>query len=397
MGLSLALCFCCIVVFYVGQTTVQFRKKGKMGIKRRLFEVESNVDYLPLKAVEKGVKNPAIKDYAYTLHDKDINEDGSLKPAHYHIMMRLKHVYDSKYVCQWFGLGEQCVEKVKGRWSDALKYLIHENALDKFQYNINEVKTNFNFEEEKNIDSKVRLNEISEKIISGEIRRWNYLDCIKVSELQKWDRKIQIAFKYFDDSFNRGGDRQMDVVFIQGEPGIGKTTFAKEYAKKHCNSYFVSSGSNDPFDGYKSEDAVILDDVKPNDFRISDLLKITDNHTASTVKSRYFNKRLYCELMIITSVVDIHTFYNQTENREIGLEQQLMRRCQRMFVMKEHCFELYYYDKKKKRHILRQTVKGNPIAEKVKLQKRKTIDQQLQEDLSFFKSILSKDEVQDDN
>ena len=41
------------------------------------------------------------------------------------------------------------------------------------------------------------------------------------------------------------------------------------------------------------EDVLILDDLRDSDFKFTDLLKILDNHTKSTVKSRYHNKAFY--------------------------------------------------------------------------------------------------------
>ena len=47
---------------------------------------------------------------------------------------------------------------------------------------------------------------------------------------------------------------------------------------------------------------LILDDLRPSCIGLSDLLKMLDNHTSSSVKSRYYNKVLECKLIIITSI-----------------------------------------------------------------------------------------------
>lgn len=75
-------------------------------------------------------------------------------------------------------------------------------------------------------------------------------------------------------------------------------------------SVFVSSGSNDVLDGYAEQDCIILDDLRPSCMGLSDLLKMLDNNTASTVKSRYKNKVLECKLIIVTSVLKIDEFFN---------------------------------------------------------------------------------------
>jgi hypothetical protein len=109
-------------------------------MKLKLFEVMQGCEYLQELEILEALKQPSIKDYAYILHDKDSDS----KP-HYHVAVRLNHANDSKYVARWFGVKEQYVEKVKGRWSDMLKYLIHQNAPEKYQYEESEVKSNYDW------------------------------------------------------------------------------------------------------------------------------------------------------------------------------------------------------------------------------------------------------------
>lgn len=88
----------------------------------------------------------------------------------------------------------------------------------------------------------------------------------------------------------------MEAMYFYGDSGTGKTTYAKQLCEKKNYSYFVSSGSNDVLDGYAGQDVIILDDLHPSSVGLSDLLKMLDNNTASTVKSRYYNNVLECKL-----------------------------------------------------------------------------------------------------
>ena len=90
---------------------------------------------------------------------------------------------------------------------------------------------------------------------------------------------------------------------------------------------YVSSGSNDILDGYMQQPVLILDDIRPSTLGLSDLLKLLDNNTASTVKSRYKNKALYCDLIIITTVLDIDSFYSTVFKNSDEPIMQLKRRC----------------------------------------------------------------------
>lgn len=119
----------------------------------------------------------------------------------------------------------------------------------------------------------------------------------------------------------------MDCMYVTGGSGTGKTTYAKQIAAENGYSVFISSGSNDILDDYKGEDCIILDDLRPSCIGLSDLLKMLDNNTSSSVKSRYRNKVLECKMIIITSVLPLEQFYKgvfESENEPI---EQFKRRC----------------------------------------------------------------------
>lgn len=55
-------------------------------MKAKRCEIVSNLEYLTLEKIQEVLgKCNYIKEYAYILHDKDINEDGSAKSPHWHI------------------------------------------------------------------------------------------------------------------------------------------------------------------------------------------------------------------------------------------------------------------------------------------------------------------------
>lgn len=224
---------------------------------------------------------------------------------------------------------EQYFEGIKGRWGDALAYLTHSNAPKKHQYNPAAVVSNFAWEKEAAEAKKIKeLEEVIDKIDSGEIRLFNYTDYMTANFYAKYRRQIDTAFKFRNDRLkSKEVNRNMRCIYIMGGSGTGKTTYAKEYAKKLGYSTFISSGSNDPLDGYAGQDCIILDDLRPSCMGLSDLLKMLDNNTASTVKSRYFNKVLECKLIIITTTLDIESFFKNVFSEENEACKQLKRRC----------------------------------------------------------------------
>ncbi|MDK0888501.1 Rep family protein, partial [Clostridium perfringens] len=304
--------------------------------KRKLVSVYNNI-----KGLEK---------YILILHDKDTDEIGSLKAPHVHLYLKFSMPYDSKYISQWFDIEEQYINKIKGRWKDVASYSVHRNAPDKFQYDVKEVFSNYDWLSDLNKSEKISKNnerkeEIIELIVNGVIREYNYFEYITPVEFDKYKRSIDNAFKYRLDKI-KGVDRKMDVIFMTGDSGTGKTTYAKEIAKQRNFSVYVSSGSNDVLDDYKGQDCLILDDLRPSCMGLSDLLKMLDNNTSSSVKSRYRNKVLECKLIIITTTLSIDNFFNNVFMEEKETVVQLKRRCKlHIRFTKESVFQKIWIDK----------------------------------------------------
>lgn len=329
-----------------------------MSFSVRNFEIVQQVEYMKFSFEELTLvleSKKGIQDYAFILHDKD----EGVKP-HYHIAIRLKSARKSDQVCKWFDVPENCLEKVKGDWKDILLYLTHRNAPSKYQYDDMEVIANFNYEDGI-ISNGGRKEEIINLIANGDIREYNIHKMLTAVEYDKYKRSIENAFVFRQKILLERNNREMECIFISGSSGSGKTTQAKRMCEKKGYSYFVSSSSNDPFDGYQGQDAIILDDLRGSVFTFADLLKITDNHTSSMVKSRYRNKVLECKLLIITSIMPISQFYSTVfESSEEPLL-QFERRMQTYVIMTEDRMTIFYFDKDLQSYVKLVEV-ANPVA-----------------------------------
>ena len=106
-------------------------------------------------------------------------------------------------------------------------------------------------------------------------------------------------------------DRNISVMFVTGKGGTGKTYYAKTIMQKRFGDDFcVSSASNDPWQDYLGQRGMILDDARDRNFdNFADFLKLIDNHTSSSVASRFANKVFNGELIIITSSVPLRYWY----------------------------------------------------------------------------------------
>lgn len=79
-------------------------------------------------------------DWAYILHDKDVDENGELKKPHIHWVGRATPRFLS-VVSNFLGLPVNSIEVVKN-FDNMVMYLIHLNDIDKFQYSPDDVETN---------------------------------------------------------------------------------------------------------------------------------------------------------------------------------------------------------------------------------------------------------------
>lgn len=79
-------------------------------------------------------------DWAYILHDKDVDEKGELKKSHIHWVGRATPRCLS-VVSNFLGLPENDIEVVKN-FDNMVMYLIHLNDIDKFQYSPDDVESN---------------------------------------------------------------------------------------------------------------------------------------------------------------------------------------------------------------------------------------------------------------
>lgn len=177
------------------------------------------------------------------------------------------------------------------------------------------------------------------------------------------DHKIDFdrAFEFREMQLKSDANRQIDVIYITGDAGSGKTTLAKHLCEKRGLSYCVSGSSRDPVQDYNGQDCLILDDLRPQTFDLSDLLKMLDNNTASSVNSRYHDRWLEVRCIIITTVLSVDDFYRTmlVTGEPIA---QLKRRCKTMIQLTRQQMSIYAYQQHTQEYMLVGTG-SNPIAD----------------------------------
>ena len=297
-------------------------------MKLKQYEVTSRVEFFSESIGDIVRRYRTIKKYAYILHDKDDTA------PHYHIYLNFGNSgVDSKIVAQWFGLQESQVNRVIGRSTDMLQYLTHANDSQKYkyQYSPSEVIANFDFEEE--IRKSKILGNFKEYSYAQQLE---YIDTLSVSEKTTAFNKLKKLWELRCEVLMLNPERDIEVMFICGKAGTGKTYHAKEFARSRGMDVYISSSSNDPLQDYRGQRCVILDDVRDTTFQFEDYLKLTDNNTASSVKSKYYNKVLMCNLIIITSSVPLSYWFTEMRyNKSEDLKQFYRRICAYVEITKD--------------------------------------------------------------
>lgn len=77
--------------------------------------------------------------YIYILHDKDFDENAKHKKNHYHVLLYFPNQKLITALLKQLNIEETCIYLVRSLTSQ-LRYLIHLDDEEKFQYNVNDIK-----------------------------------------------------------------------------------------------------------------------------------------------------------------------------------------------------------------------------------------------------------------
>lgn len=125
--------------------------------------------------------------YAYIMHDKDLLEDGSSKKLHYHIVISFNNYRWRNAIASELGITPNYIEKIRNL-ENALKYLIHYNNSNKYQYAIEEVQGTLRHKLENYINTQDKTE--SEKV----------LELLQYIESQKTYLRLSDFIKFVCDS-----------------------------------------------------------------------------------------------------------------------------------------------------------------------------------------------------
>lgn len=84
--------------------------------------------------------------YAWILHDKDTNDDGSLKKEHIHLLIFFDNARWSNSILKEINIDNKNLIEFRENKANAIQYLIHSNNFNKYQYNISDIYSNINID-----------------------------------------------------------------------------------------------------------------------------------------------------------------------------------------------------------------------------------------------------------
>lgn len=289
-------------------------------------------DILDLWAFESGLT------YWFIEHNPD-EEDNN---AHFHIVIRFKTNSRFSTIKSKFPYGD--IEPIKSTVKKTVQYLVHLNDLSKTQYSWDSVITNCgdlaSYKVQDRSQEAVALQSYFDRIESEDITWLNVRAEVPVQLYAKYKNQLNNALECVEGRRFKGPDRNIEVVFIEGPSGVGKTDYAKYYCEKHGLSCCIG-GANDPWQKYRGEDAFVYDDLRDSFYPLHKLLKITDHHTDSLMPCRYEDKQFRGSIIFITSTIPIdHWYYNVVSEQK----HQLRRRAAILLKLKDNLIYSFKYN-----------------------------------------------------
>lgn len=334
------------------------------------------MEHLPAKTIDNLITlietRVHPKEYALILHDKDAGE----KP-HVQCMLSFKNGRSIEHIAKLLGDKPNYIEKWDNKSNNGFAYLIHATAKaqseGKYQYDPGAVRANFDYparieqikagikvaKAEHSGNKKVQdllnllyVGAITKKEVESQLSGAQYAQYRKKIE-DVWAKRLQNMAEAWREE-KKSQNAEITTIWIYGTSGTGKTSFAKEYVQKSGEDYYISGSSRDIFQGYAGEHKMILDELRPASIPYQDLLRITDPHgieNETMAPSRYYDKALACDLIIVTSPYSPRDFYANIfgENwRNIDKFGQLERRIALTVKMTQTYIVKTEYDRCKK-------------------------------------------------
>ena len=146
--------------------------------------------------------------------------------------------------------------------------------------------------------------------------------------LDKIERARQtLKAETYKDTF-----RTMEVTYISGKTGTGKTRYVLE-KYGYSNVYRVTDYKH-PFDAYKGEDIIVFDEFN-NQLRIQEMLNLLDGYPVE-LPCRYANKQACYTKAYIISNINLHGQYPYERDNEPNIWAAFKRRIHKIVMFPQN-------------------------------------------------------------
>ena len=296
--------------------------------------------------------------YAIILHDKDIRSDGTPENPGYHVMLCFRNARYIEAVAKILGDKPQYLAKWDADANNGFAYLLHRTKAakeqGKYQYDPSEVTANFDFpslirqietglkQGRAKTESNYKIDELLNALYSGLMSKEEVEKRLTGAQYGRYHRQVEdvwrkrlqnLADEWRAEMASQG--RKIKVIWIYGPAGVGKTSLARVYAEQIGQKYYITGSSRDPFERYKGEHTLIMDELRPNVIPYQDLLRLLDPYGAQVMApARYSDKALACDTIIITSPYDpLGYYFSQKVISSVDSFHQLLRRIELILTM----------------------------------------------------------------
>lgn len=317
------------------------KKARNMMFVQQIQHLKFDLDKLPEILTKFGVPK-----WAFIIHDKDESSTNKvLTTKHIHCALHFENARHANAIAKnIFNDKSERIQYWDSREGNLWAYLTHgteeakENSA-KHTYSSDDVVANFDYKQElKKIETGVKYSKVkkvkpylqnyAEGILSkdeliGEIGLYNF-----AKNKRQIDDITELLSEENHKKWRQNFTGPCKTIYVWGPSGIGKSTYI-DYLVKDEKSVVRLGSSNDYFQNYNGEHIVIINDLRPNDLKYADLLRLLDPwQLDKETPRRYHNRYFDAEKIFISSPYNLSSFYDNSriQNKNIDTFEQLKRR-----------------------------------------------------------------------